>query len=171
MAVHQEGRVFGLYRDFPSLRLGVDSLKALQFSNNDIAVLFPESAVSKTFSEEEDGAEAAAADPAAFIGGALGWLTYVRPEGDGVIAGALVALGVSPGQADFYEEHLRSGSLLVSIRSSSPSQFENAAGALAATGADLVVAGRAVSGSPARTPAVCSETFAADRFIKAVFSV
>ncbi len=170
MALQQEGRVFGLYRDFPSLRLGVDSLKALEFSNNDIAVLFPESAVSKTFSEEENDAEAAA-DPAAFIGGALGWLTYVRPERDGVIAGALVALGVSPGQADLYEEHLRSGSLLVSIRSSSPSQFENAAGALTATGADSVVAGRAASGSPGRTRAVSSETLPADRFIRAVFSV
>lgn len=141
MAFRQRGRVFGLYRDFSSLRLGVDSLKALSFTNRDISVLLPEKAVSETLPEDES-LGAAPENASAFIGGALGWLTYVRPEGEGIIAGALVTLGVSPHQAGMYETQLNSGLLLVSIRSNTSSQVENAAAILMATGAESVIASR-----------------------------
>lgn len=137
----QSSRVFGLYKDFPSLRSGVDNLKALSFSNRDISVLFPETAVSKAFGEEND-ADVMSERDSAFIGGSLGWLTYVRPERKGVIADALVTLGVGPREADLYENHLRSGSLLVCIRSTSTDQFDDAAAALMATGAESVLAAR-----------------------------
>jgi hypothetical protein len=137
----RSSRVFALYKDFPSLRSGVDNLKSLRFDNHDITVLFPEAAVSKAFGEEED-AEGVPENDSAFIGGSLGWLTYVRPERTGVIADALVALGVGPRQAGQYENHLRNGSLLVCIRSSSTDQFDSAAAALLATGAESVLAAR-----------------------------
>ena len=144
MAARQEGRIFGLYRDFPSLRLGVDSLKALRFDNQDISVLFPEAAVSRTLAEQDREAEASGQD-AAFIGGALGWLTYVRPERSGIIAGALVSLGMPAREADLYEENLRSGHLLLCIRSSSTARSESAVNALAATGAESVATARSAS--------------------------
>lgn len=145
VTVRHEDRVFGLYRDFPSLRSGVDSLKALRFDNNDISVLFPEEAVSETFSPDERPFESATpGGPDAFIGGALGWLTYVRPERPGLIAIALAGLGVPQPDAELYERNLRCGALLVCIRSSSAKRVESAAGALSLTGAEQVVSGRAV---------------------------
>lgn len=148
MAFRQRGRVFGLYKDFPSLRLGVDSLRALSFTNRDISVLLPEKAVSETLPEDES-LGTAPENTSTFIGGALGWLTYVHPEGDGIIAGALVTLGVSPHQAGMYENQLKSGLLLVSIRSNTSSQVENAAAILMATGAESVIASR--TGSPSQS--------------------
>jgi hypothetical protein len=169
VAIRQESRVFGLYRDFPSLRLGVDSLKALRFSNSDISVLFPEAAVSKTFPDGESEPELALRQPPAFIGGALGWLTYVRPERAGIIADALVALGVSEPQASLYEEHLRGGRLLLSIRSASTARSENAANVLMATGAESVVAGRSAA-RPGCSRVVCRDKFLGDQFVERGFT-
>jgi hypothetical protein len=138
----QEDRVFGLYRDFGTLRSGVDSLKALEFQNDDISVLFPEAAVSRTLpSEEAAGDNVDPAEPIAFIGGLLGWLTYVRPERAGIIAGALAWLGIPTREAALYEKYLRNGGLMVCIRSSSAKRVRNAEVALAATGAERVVRG------------------------------
>jgi len=138
----QEDRVFGLYRDFGTLRSGVDSLKALQFENDDISVLFPEAAVSKTLPSDEASEDSVdPAEPVAFIGGLLGWLTYVRPERAGIIAAALAWLGIPAREAALYEKHLRNGGLMVCIRSSSAKRVRNAEDALAATGAERVVRG------------------------------
>ncbi len=151
MAVRNRGRVFGLYRDFPSLRLGVDSLKALSFTNGDISVLLPESAISKALPDEDDLA-APPQTEAAFIGGALEGMTYVRPERAGIIADALTTLGMRPRQADMYEHQLRSGSLLVSIQSRSTAQIDDATAALIATGAESVIASRSsMNSEPGRT--------------------
>lgn len=168
MVFQQKGRVFGLYRDFQSLRLGVDSLKALSFTNRDISVLLPERAVSATL-PEDNCSEAASDNSSAFIGGALGWLTYVRPEGDGIIAGALVTLGISPLQAGMYENRLRNGLLLVSIRSSSSAQVENAAAVLNATGAESVLASRPTCG-PQRGRAAARKVLGSTRLVETLFT-
>lgn len=139
MAFRQKSRVFGLYRDFPSLRLAVDTLKAVSFTNRDISVLLPEKAVSETLPPDEC-LGTAPKNTSAFIGGALGWLTYVRPEGHGIIAGALVTFGIPPAQAGMYEDQLTRGLLLVSIRSRTAAQVDNAAAILTATGAESVIA-------------------------------
>jgi hypothetical protein len=136
------GRVFGLYRDFVGLRSGVDSLKALRFEDKDISVLFPEAAVSRAFPADETRCDTATpGEPPAFIGGVLGWLTYVRPERAGIIAAALASLGVSKREAELYEKNLRGGGLLVCIRSSSTKRIRSARGALTITGAERVVTG------------------------------
>lgn len=168
MTVRQSGRVFGLYPDFPSLRAGVDTLKALRFDNQDISVLFSETAVAKTFDEGEDlGPEPG--DSSAFIGGPLGWLTYVRPERAGVIADALVTLGVAPRRAGLYENGLRSGSLLLCIRSSSTTQFDEAAAALVATGAESVQAAKPLT-VPEKKRAIPHGLHRAEQLFQAVFA-
>ncbi|MGH9736020.1 MAG: hypothetical protein ACRD8A_15690 [Candidatus Acidiferrales bacterium] len=152
MALRNRGRVFGLYRDFPSLRLGVDTLKALSFTNQDISVLLPEKAVSDTLPGDQC-LGIGSGNSSAFIGGALGWLTYVRPDAEGVIAGALVTLGISPLQAGTYENQLRSGLLFVSILSRTSAQVDNASAVLIATGAESVIASLPARPSHDRTGA------------------
>jgi hypothetical protein len=125
-------------------------------------------AVSKTLpGEDEVGSRQQ--DCSAFIGGALGWLTYVHPERAGIIADALVVLGVPPHQAGFYEKHLRTGSLLVCIRSSSTEQFDCAAAALLATGAESVVAAQPAA-RPQNGRAIRPEIPHADRLVETVFT-
>jgi hypothetical protein len=136
-----ERRVFGLYLDFASLRLGIDSLKALRFGNADISVLLPEVAVSRELGPEQ-GSQSARAGPESFIAGTLGRLTYLRPEGVGVISAALVALGVSGRVAERYEANVRAGLLLACVRLSSATCVESAAEALRLTGAQRVTATR-----------------------------
>lgn len=168
MAAAESGRVFGLYPDFPSLRAGVDTLKALRFTNYDISVLFSEAAVAKTLDGEDDP-ETESADSSAFIGGPLGWLTYVRPERAGVIADALVTLGVAPRRAGLYENGLRSGSLLLCIRSNSTTQFDDAAAALVATGAASVQAARPLT-RPEKERAIPHGLHRAEHLFEAVFT-
>jgi hypothetical protein len=163
-----ESRVFGLYRDFASLRSGVDALKASRFDNNDIAVLFPEAAVSKVLSAEPADSPGTPNDSKAFIGGTLGWLTYVRPEKDGVISAALVDLGVPQGEAELYEANLRGGRLLACIRSSSNKSIQSAIEALVLTGAERVLAARE-SRRPKGTNGIGREPLAERLFCKAVF--
>src|SRR5207244_5132946 len=69
----------------------VDSLKAANFSNNDISVLFPDKSGTKDFAHEKktkapEGA-ATGAGTGGLLGGVLGWLAGV---------GALAIPGVGP---------------------------------------------------------------------------
>jgi hypothetical protein len=138
-----DSRIFGLYRDFANLRLGVDNLKMLRFCNNDISVLFPESAVSKGMSPGKDENEADGSEAMPFIGGTLGWLTYVRPGGVGIVSGALANLGVPEAEAEVYEASLRRGRLLLCVRSSARNSLESTVQAFARAGAERVIAVRA----------------------------
>ncbi len=140
-----DSRIFGLYRDFASLCAGVNNLKALRFRNNDISILFPEVAVSKGFSPNQIDSSYAESDSAPFIGGTLGWLTYVRPERVGIVSAALANLGVPEGEADLYEGLLRRGHLLVCVRSSVKNNLEAAMKAVRMAGAERVIAVRASS--------------------------
>jgi hypothetical protein len=110
--------LFGIYLNFKDLRHGVDELKKFRFRNNDISVLFPEAAVSKTLPDEPGPHAPAvpvrAAEP--LIGGTLGWLTYINPTSVGVVSEALVGLGVPAYDAERYETRIRNGALLVCVR-------------------------------------------------------
>jgi hypothetical protein len=155
-------RVFGLYRDFGTLRSGVENLKALRFGNRDISVLFPEAAVAGTLSPQVPGLNdyPTGQEPAAFIGGLVDQLTYVRPERNGIIAAALAGFGVPVVDAAVFEEHLRKGELMVCVRSSSTKQVRNAEDALASTGAERVVRSR-----PSSEPGLrCADGAIGDRF-------
>lgn len=132
--------VFGIYADFVTLRTSVDSLIAFGFRSDDISLLFPESAVSRTLSREEApralAARARGLGP--LIGGNLDFLTYIRPEGRGVVCGALKLLGVPTDEAKKYEGWLRNGELLVGVQSECTGQTELATAILVETGAHNV---------------------------------
>jgi hypothetical protein len=164
-----QNRVFGLYRDFPSLRCGVDSLKALHFCDNDISVLLPEAAISETLPVDERPGAASSREPIAFIGGSLGWLTYVRPECPGIIATALLDLGVPRREAELYERNLRCGALLVCIRASSPNRIDSGASALNSTGAERVLRGRTELRTEAGDSSELLEHLAEDRISAVAF--
>jgi len=46
--------VFGIYPDRASVDSAVDALKAAEFRNTDISVLFPENSGTKDFAHEKD---------------------------------------------------------------------------------------------------------------------
>jgi len=164
--VRADSRIFGLYDDFASLRAGVDNLKALRFCNNDISVLFPETTVSKSFLPEGDSPSSD--ERKAFIGGTLGWLTYVRPERVGIVSAALVNLGVPEYEADLYETSLRGGRLLVCVRSAKHS-LESVMKAISLAGAQRVIAVRpsapTTTSRMAWNEALFDERLAASAFI------
>jgi hypothetical protein len=134
--------VFGVYPDFVTLRTSVESLKALGFRDDDISLLFPEGAVSRTLPQGLDPTPVAATGDAIepLIGGNLGFLTYIRSAGAGVVSGALSSLGVASEEAERYEGRIRNGELLVGVRSESTTQAQLVTEILVGTGARNVSA-------------------------------
>jgi hypothetical protein len=134
--------VFGVYPDFVTLRTSVDSLKALGFRDDDISLLFPERAVSRTLPMEPEAAESEEIKPEIepLIGGNLGFLTYIQSAGAGTVSGALTYLGVPTAEAERYECRIRNGEVLVGVRSESTNQAELATEVLVETGAANVSA-------------------------------
>src|SRR5450631_3566275 len=73
--------VFGIYPNRGSVDNAVDALKAADFRNTDISVLFPDNAGTKDFAHEKntkapEGATTGAAS-GAVAGGVLGWLAGI----------------------------------------------------------------------------------------------
>jgi hypothetical protein len=144
--------VFGIYPDFVTLRASVDSLKALGFRDDDISLLFPERAVSRTLpmefdvpavnSDEKFGEVEPEIEPEIepLIGGNLSFLTYIQSAGAGTVSGALTYLGVPTAEAERYECRIRNGEVLVGVRSESTNQAELATEVLVETGAANVSA-------------------------------
>src|SRR6266403_3287592 len=128
--------VFGIYPNSTSVESAVDALKAAQFRNTDISVLFPENEGTKDFAHEKntkapEGA-ATGASSGAVIGGTLGWLVGIGAlaipglgpfiaagplvaamAGAGAggvvggIAGALIGLGMPEYEAKRYEGRIK----------------------------------------------------------------
>ena len=124
----------------------VDSLKAANFSNNDISALFPDKSGTKDFAHEQhtkapEGA-ATGAGAGGVVGGVLGWLvgigTLAIPgvgpfiaagpimaalAGTGVgalvggFSGALVGMGIPEYEAKRYEGKIKDGNILISVHS------------------------------------------------------
>src|ERR1700749_2241889 len=131
--------VFGIYPTRTQVENAVDSLKASNFRNSDISVLFPSNlSGTRDFAAEKNtkAPEGAitGAGTGAVIGGALGWLVGIGMlaipgigpllaagpivaalAGAGVgsavggIAGALIGLGVPELEAKHYEKEIREG--------------------------------------------------------------
>jgi hypothetical protein len=140
--------VFGIYPDFVTLRTSVDSLKALGFRDDDISLLFPERAVSRTLPMELETPAAKLGEIELenepeiepLIGGNLSFLTYIQSAGAGTVSGALTYLGVPTAEAERYECRIRNGEVLVGVRSESTNQAELATEVLVETGAANVSA-------------------------------
>ena len=138
--------VFGIYPDQPSVERGVDALKAADFRNNDISVLFPENTGTKDFAHEKntkapEGATTGAGT-GALLGGGLGWLAGIGAlaipglgpfiaagpimaalAGAGVggavggLTGALIGMGIPEYEAKRYEGRVKDGGILLSVHS------------------------------------------------------
>jgi hypothetical protein len=69
---------FGIYRDRVSVENAVDALRAADFRNTDISVLFPDNEGTKDFAHDKHTkapeGTATGATSGAVIGGGLGWL-------------------------------------------------------------------------------------------------
>src|SRR6187455_1821100 len=135
---------FGIYPNRSSVDRAVDTLKAENFRNTDISVLFPENEGSKEFAHEKEtkapeGATVGAGG-GAVLGGALGWLAGIGAlaipglgpfiaagpimaalAGAGVggavggVAGALVGMGIPEYEAKRYEGRVKDGGILLSV--------------------------------------------------------
>jgi hypothetical protein len=171
--------VYGIYPSYTSVERGVDGLKAAEFSNRDISVLFPQSAGSKDFAHEKgtkapEGATTGAGT-GAVVGGTMGWLLGIGAlaipglgpfiaagpimaalAGVGVggaiggIAGALIGMGIPEYEAKRYEGRVKDGGVLLSVHSDSSEWTKKAKQILEATGAeDISSTGEAKSNEPA----------------------
>src|SRR3954464_7088650 len=159
--------VFGLYRDRTSVENAVDALRAQDFRNTDISVLFPENEGTKDFAHEKNTkapeGTAAGATSGAVIGGGLGWLAGIGAlaipglgpliaagpivaalAGAGAggvvggITGALVGMGIPEYEAKRYEGRVKDGGILLSVHCDDSKWTKRAKQILEETGADDV---------------------------------
>jgi hypothetical protein len=158
---------FGIYPDRASVDLAVDTLKAENFRNTDISVLFPENEGSKDFAHEKstkapEGA-ATGAGAGAVVGGGLGWLAGIGAlaipglgpfiaagpivaalAGAGVggvvggLTGALVGMGIPEYEAKRYEGRVKDGGILLSVHCDDSTWTKKAKEILERTGAEDV---------------------------------
>ena len=164
---------YGIYPNRASLENGVEALKAANFRNEDISVLFPDNKGSKEFAHEKntkapEGATTGATT-GALAGGALGWLVGIGAlaipgvgpfiaagpivaalAGAGAggalggLTGALIGAGIPEYEAKRYEGRIKEGGILVSVHCDSSEWTKKAKDILERTGAeDVASAGEA----------------------------
>src|SRR6202045_917486 len=159
--------VFGIYRNRAGVERAVDALKAAEFRNSDISVLFPENTGTKDFAHEKEtkapeGATAGAGT-GALLGGGLGWLAGIGAlaipglgpliaagpivaalAGAGAggvvggITGALVGMGIPEYEAKRYEGRVKQGGVLLSVHCDDSNWVKRAKEILEQTGAEDV---------------------------------
>ena len=157
--------VFGIYPNRTSVDSAVNALKAAEFRNTDISVLFPESAGTRDFAHDKstkapEGATTGAGT-GALLGGGLGWLVGIGAlaipglgpfiaagpimaalAGAGVggavggITGALIGMGIPEYEAKRYEGRVKDGGILLSVHSDDSHWTKKAKEILERTGAE-----------------------------------
>ena len=151
----------------------VDQLKAANFSNNDISVLFPDKGTTRDFAHEKntkapEGA-VAGAGTGGVIGGALGWIVGIGAlaipgvgpfiaagpimaalsgaaigAAAGGIAGGLIGLGIPELEAKRYEGKIKEGNLLISVHTDNSDEITRAKDIFSRAGAqDICTTGEA----------------------------
>lgn len=151
----------------------VDRLKASNFSNNDISVLFPDKGTSKDFAHEKntkapEGA-VTGAGAGGVVGGALGWIVGIGAlaipgvgpfiaagpimaalsgaaigAAAGGIAGGLIGLGIPELEAKRYEGKIKEGNILLSVHTENSDEIKRAKEIFTNTGAhDICTTGEA----------------------------
>jgi hypothetical protein len=171
--------VFGIYTNYTTVEMGVESLKSAGFSNRDISVLLPESAGSRDFAHEKgtkapEGATTGAGT-GVVLGGAMGWLLGIGAlaipglgpfiaagpimaalAGAGVggavggITGALIGMGIPEYEAKRYEGRVKDGGILLSVHCDSSEWIKRAKQVLERTGAQDVSSSGEASSDHAR---------------------
>jgi len=157
--------VFGIYTHRSYAEEAVDALRAANFRNTDISVLFPDNVGTKDFAHEHhtkapEGTTAGATS-GAVLGGVLGWLVGIGAlaipgvgpllaagpivaalAGAGAvgvaggIVGALVGLGIPEYEAKRYEGRVKNGGILLSVHCDSHDWIVKAKDILKHTGAE-----------------------------------
>jgi hypothetical protein len=157
--------VFGIYTHRSYAEEAVDALRAANFRNTDISVLFPDNVGTKDFAHEHHTkapeGTAAGATSGAVLGGVLGWLAGIGAlaipgvgpllaagpivaalAGAGAvgmaggIVGALVGLGIPEYEAKRYEGRVKNGGILLSVHCDSHDWIVKAKDILKHTGAE-----------------------------------
>jgi outer membrane lipoprotein SlyB len=145
----------------------VNRLKAANFSNQDISVLFSDTEATRNFAHEKNTkapeAAVAGAGSGGVLGGALGWLagigTLAIPgvgpfiaagpilaaatgaavgAAVGGIAGGLVGLGIPEYEAKVYEGQIREGNILLSVHTEDSNQIDLAKRIFEEAGAESI---------------------------------
>jgi ActD protein len=159
--------VFGIYPNRTSVETAVEALKAAEFRNSDISVLFPENSGTKDFAHKKDtkapeGATTGAGT-GALLGSGLGWLAGIGAlaipglgpfiaagpimaalAGAGVggavggLTGALIGMGIPEYEAKRYEGRVKDGGILLSVHSDDSKWTKRAKEILERTGAQDV---------------------------------
>src|SRR5467141_335304 len=147
--------VFGIYPNRTSVETAVEALKAAEFRNSDISVLFPENTGTKDFAHEKntkapEGA-ATGAGTGGLLGGGLGWLVGIGAlaipgvgpfiaagpimaalagaavgAAAGGLTGALVGLGIPEYEAKQYEGKILKGNMLISVHTEDGDEVDRA---------------------------------------------
>jgi hypothetical protein len=140
MGVSEPMSVFGLYPHFRALRTSVDVLKSFGFRNEERGVINAFSFDNQLKRNSQGGDFVRRIEPVIepLIGGAIGWLTYVNDSEDGALQEALAGFGIPGSAASEYEELLRRGELLLSVRSIAAVLADRAEGILQRTGAQHI---------------------------------
>ena len=147
--------VYGIYRDTVALGGGLEALRAAGFRGTDISVLMPENVGTKDFVHKKDtkapeGATTGVAS-GAVIGGALGWLAGIGALAIpglgpfiaagpimGLLAGALIGMGIPEYEAKRYEGRVKSGGILLSVHCDSSEWVKRGKTILEQTGAEEI---------------------------------
>ena len=156
----------------------VNQLKATDFSNNDISVLFPDQRTTRDFAHEmntkaPEGA-VAGAGTGGVIGGALGWIVGIGAlaipgvgpfiaagpilaalsgvavgAAIGGIAGGLIGLGIPEIEAKRYEGKIKAGNILISVHTENSAELTRAKDLFTrAGGQDICTTGEATAPTP-----------------------
>jgi len=159
--------VFAIFDDRSSVERAVDSLRAANFRETDISILFPENSGTKDFAHEKgtkapEGASTGAAT-GGVLGGILGWLAGIGSlaipgvgplvaagpimaalAGAGVggalgsLTGALVGMGIPEYEAKRYEGMVKDGGILLSVHCDNSEYLQRAKDILeSANGRDI----------------------------------
>ena len=151
----------------------VNHLKAANFSNNDISVLFPDKGTTRDFGHEKhtkapEGV-ATGASTGGVVGGVLGWIVGVGAlaipgvgpfiaagpimaalsgaaigAATGGIAGGLIGLGMPELEAKRYEGKVKEGNILISVHTEDSAEIARAKDIFTKTGAqDICTTGEA----------------------------
>ena len=166
--------IFAIFPTRDAVERGVDALKGAGFRADDISVLFPDKAGTKSFAHEKDTKAPEGATTGgtagAVLGGGLGWLIGIGSlaipgvgpliaagpimaalAGAGIggavggLAGALVGMGIPEYEAKRYEGLVKDGGILLSVHSQDSAQTKRAKEILASVGGEDI-ASRGESG-------------------------
>lgn len=166
----------------------VDQLKASDFSNNDISVLFPDKGTTRDFAHEKntkapEGA-VAGAGTGGVVGGALGWIVGIGAlaipgvgpfiaagpilaalggaaigAAAGGIAGGLIGLGIPELEAKRYEGKVKAGNILLSVHTENSEEIQRAKEIFGTAGAqDICTTGEAAAPDMEKTSEYTTRT-------------